>query len=182
MTLRAELGLSPWDVLADGLRRQTPLTFGTAVIVIGAILVISCWLGGIKPGPGTLANMTLIGVFADLMLNTGWGAHLGDDDVALRVALLVCGIVVIAVGSALYIGAGLGTGPRDSLMMLVARKTKLSIGASRAIVEGSALVIGIVLGGSAGVGTVVFAVTIGPAVQLFFKLFKMDAGEPERLG
>jgi uncharacterized membrane protein YczE len=67
-------------------------------------------------------------------------------------------------------------------MMLVARKTKLSIGASRAIVEGSALVIGIVLGGSAGVGTVVFAVTIGPAVQLFFKLFKMDAGEPERLG
>ena len=174
MTLRSNIGLSPWDVLADGIRLRTPLTFGTAVIAIGAVLVIATALGGVKPGVGTIANMVLIGVFADLMLATDVGAALRDGPIVWRVALDVGGIATIGVGSALYIGAELGTGPRDSLMVLLSRTAKLRIGVARAAIEGSALVAGIALGGTAGVGTALFALGIGPAVDLSFRAFGME--------
>jgi uncharacterized membrane protein YczE len=175
MTIRAELGISPWDVLADGLRLRTPLTFGTAVISVGIVLVVASILLGLRPGIGTLSNMVLIGVFVDLMLATEWGAGLEDGPIAPRVALLVAGIVTIGLGSALYIGAGLGAGPRDGLMVLIATRTRWGIGVSRAMVEGSALAVGIVLGGNAGAGTALFALGIGPSVDLAFRLFGMDA-------
>lgn len=174
MTLRAELGISPWDVLADGIHLHTPLTFGMAVIAIGAVLITVAAAFGIRPGPGTLANMLLIGVFADLMLATDIGAGLDDDRLILRVAVLLGGVAVIGLGSALYIGAQLGAGPRDSLMVTVATRTGWSVRLSRTIIEGSALLLGAILGGSVGIGTAVFAVTIGPSVHFFFDLFGMD--------
>ncbi|MEA2460788.1 MAG: uncharacterized protein QOH90_965 [Actinomycetota bacterium] len=173
MTLRADLGLSPWDVLHDGMRLRTPLTFGTATITIGVALVVLGVLWGIKPGPGTLANMVLIGVFVDLLLGTDLGAGVGDGSIALRALLLIGGIVTIGLGSALYIGAELGAGPRDGLMVLIATRTGWRVGVARALVEGSALVTGILLGGRAGVGTVVFALGIGPAVDVWFRVFGM---------
>lgn len=174
MTLRSEIGLSPWDVLADGIRIHTPLTFGMAVIAIGAVLVIATGLGGVKPGIGTIANMVLIGVFADLILATGIGAGLEESAVPWRVALDLAGIATIGIGSALYIGAELGTGPRDSLMVLLSRKAKLRIGVARGVIEGTALLGGIALGGTAGVGTALFALGIGPAVDVAFRLFGME--------
>ncbi|MGI8773474.1 MAG: YczE/YyaS/YitT family protein [Actinomycetota bacterium] len=175
MTLRASLGISPWDVLHDGLALQTPLTFGTAVIVVGLVLLLLSLMAGIKPGPGTIANMLLIGVFADLLLATGVGAGLHDGAIAIRLPLLLAGVVIVGLGSALYIGAELGAGPRDSLMVAVATRFNMRVGVARAIVEGSALVAGILLGGQVGVGTVIFAVAIGPSVDVSFRLFGMDS-------
>lgn len=174
MTLRSNIGLSPWDVLADGIRLRTPLSFGTAVIAIGAVLIVASLLGGVKPGIGTIANMLLIGVFADLMLATDVGVGLMNGPLVWRVALDLGGIATIGLGSALYIGAELGTGPRDSLMVLLSRKAKLRIGVARAIIEGTALLAGIALGGTAGVGTALFALGIGPAVDISFRLFGME--------
>ena len=175
MFLRAALGLSPWDVLADGVRINSPLTFGQAIIAIGLVLVLGSLLAGIKPGPGTIANMLLIGAFADLMLSTGVGAGLDEGAMWLRVAVMLGGIAITGLGSALYIGAGLGAGPRDSLMIAVATRAHIRVGAARAILEGLALLLGFVLGGSVGIGTIAFALGIGPAVDVAFQLFRMDS-------
>ncbi|MDP9067005.1 MAG: hypothetical protein M3N53_01485 [Actinomycetota bacterium] len=175
MFLRASLGLSPWDVLADGVRRNSPVTFGQAVILIGLVLVLGSLVAGIKPGPGTIANMILIGAFADLMLATGIGAGLDDMSVWIRFIVMLGGIVVTGIGSALYIGAGLGAGPRDSLMIAVATRAGIRVGIARAIIEGTALLLGFLLGGSIGVGTAVFALGIGLSVDVAFQLFGMDA-------
>ncbi len=179
-TLRAELGISPWDVLADGVRLNTPLTFGQAIIAIGFVLVAVSFAAGVRPGPGTIANMILIGVFADLMLLTDVGSGLDDSALILRLIVLVVGIAIIGLGSALYIGAELGAGPRDSLMVTVARRFKLRVGVARAIIEGSALIAGVILGGDAGLGTALFALAIGPAVDIAFTLFRMDASGRRR--
>jgi uncharacterized membrane protein YczE len=175
LTLRADLGISPWDVLADGIRLHTPLTFGQAVIAIGAVLIAVAAMFSIRPGPGTLANMVLIGLFADLMLATEIGAALNEQHPVWRVVVLLTGVAIIGLGSALYIGAQLGAGPRDSLMVSVATRFGLNVRTSRTIIEGSALLIGAILGGSVGIGTAVFAVTIGPCVHFFFDRFGMDS-------
>lgn len=182
MFLRAGLGLSPWDVLADGVRRNSPVTFGQAVILIGLVLVLGSLAAGIRPGPGTIANMILIGAFADLMLATGVGAGLDSGPLWLQALVMLGGIAMTGLGSALYIGAGLGAGPRDSLMIAVATRAKIRVGASRAIIEGLALIAGFLLGGVVGIGTVAFAFGIGPAVDIAFQLFGMDsAGRRRRI-
>jgi uncharacterized protein len=169
-------------VLADGLRRRTPLSFGEAVIGIGFALVVLTWFAGVRPGPGTIANMVLIGALEDLLLGTGFLDSVGGATVAVRTATCVGGIAMIGLGSALYIGAELGAGPRDSLMLAVARKMRWRVGIARALVEGTAFVSGLLLGGKWGVGTVLFAVGIGPSVDLWFRIFRMDnAGRKRRV-
>ena len=180
MFLRAGLGLSPWDVLADGVRRNSPVTFGQAIILIGLVLVLGSLAAGIKPGPGTIANMLLIGAFADLMLSTGIADDLDSGALWLRVVVMLGGIAMTGLGSALYIGAGLGAGPRDSLMIAVATRAKIRVGVSRAIIEGLALAAGFLLGGIVGIGTVAFAFGIGPAVDIAFQLFGMDSAGHRR--
>lgn len=180
MFLRAHLGLSPWDVLADGVRRNTPLAFGQAIIAIGLVLVIGSLLAGIKPGPGTIANMILIGAFADLMLATGIASGLDEAAIWLRVVVMLGGIVMTGLGSALYIGAELGAGPRDSLMIAVATKANIRVGVARALIEGVALLAGFLLGGVVGIGTVAFAFGIGPAVDIAFQIFGMDSAGRRR--
>jgi uncharacterized membrane protein YczE len=175
LTLRANLGLSPWDALADGVRYRTPLSFGEGVIIIGVGIVAVTWLAGTRPGPGTIANMLLIGSFADLLLRNGFLAGIVGTGLPLRTVTCIGGIVLVGLGSALYIGAGLGAGPRDSLMLAVARKTHWRIGVARAVVEGAAFVSGLLLGGRWGVGTLFYALGIGPSVDLWFTVFKMDS-------
>jgi uncharacterized membrane protein YczE len=174
ITLRAQLGVSPWDVLHDGMQIQTPLSFGQAVILIGLVLLILSFAVGIRPGPGTVANMLLIGIFEDLMLGSGLADDLGEQSLLLRVPMVLVGVLVIGLGSALYIGAELGAGPRDSLMVALSKRFKISTRIARTLVEGSALMGGVLLGGQLGVGTLIFVLTIGPAVQVFFRLFGMD--------
>jgi uncharacterized protein len=172
--LRSRLGVGPWDVLHDGIRHVTPLSFGVATILVGVVLLVAGALAGVRPGPGTLVNMLLIGIFCDAMLATGIGADLGTRGLPMRLAAVVAGVLLVALGSALYIGAGLGSGPRDSLMLAIAARTGLRVGVVRAIIETSVLVIGVLLGGAAGIGTILFAFGIGPAVEVAFRLLRVE--------
>ncbi len=158
--VRAELGLPPWDVLHQGVAERTSLTFGTVVIGF-SLLVMLLWIPlRQKPGPGTIANALLVGLFVDLGL---WlvpeVSHVG-----LRLAMLAGGIALCGVSTGLYVGAGLGPGPRDGLMTGLAARG-IPLGAARVAIELAALAIGWALGGTVGLGTVAFAVLIGPVVH-----------------
>jgi uncharacterized membrane protein YczE len=172
--LRSGLGVSPWDVLHDGIRQVTPLSFGVATVLVGVVLVAVALAAGIRPGPGTLANMVAIGLFADAMLATGIASDLDDGPLPLRLAAVVAGVGLVALGSALYIGAGLGSGPRDSLMLAISSRTRARVGLVRGLIEGSALAVGWLLGGAVGVGTLLYAFGIGPAVELAFRLLRVE--------
>jgi uncharacterized protein len=172
--LRSGLGVSPWDVLHDGIRQVTPLSFGAATVLVGVVLVTVALAAGIRPGPGTLANMLAIGAFADAMLATGIAGDLDARPLPLRLAAVAAGIGLVALGSALYIGAGLGSGPRDSLMLALSARTRVRVGTVRTLIEASVLAVGWLLGGAAGVGTILFAFGIGPAVELAFRLLRVE--------
>jgi uncharacterized membrane protein YczE len=174
LALRSELGVSPWDVFHDGIRQVTPLTFGAATIFVGVILVGVAALLGVRPGPGTLANMVLIGVFVDLLLSSGILAGLEALGFAVRFSVLVSGVLVVALGTALYIGARLGAGPRDSLMLAISARTGWRVGVIRALIELTVLGAGLLLGGAAGIGTILFAFGIGPAVEVAFRLLRVE--------
>ena len=175
MTLESGLGLSPWDVLNDGLRRRTPLSFGAAVILVGVVLVLVTTAAGMRPGPGTITNMLLIGAFIDVLLALGITSGASTWPYWAKVVLTIAGIVLVGLGTALYIGAELGAGPRDGLMVLVATRARMRVGVARALVEGTAFLAGALLGGSVGLGTVLFALGIGPAVDIWFRVFRMDS-------
>ena len=166
----SKLGLSPWDVLNQGLAKHTFLTFGTANIVIGVLVLCLAWsLGGV-PGIGTVANALLVGTFIQLLTSIGSIADLSQDGLGTRIPLLVAGILLIGPATAFYIGADLGAGPRDTLMLVGARRTRFRLGIVRGTLELAALVVGVVLGGTFGAGTVLFAFGIGPIVEASFFL------------
>lgn len=166
--LESRLGLSPWDVLHQGIARHTPLSFGEANIAVGILVLTVAFLLGASIGIGTITNAILVGGFVQLLTRLGPVAALAHDPLGTRVVLLVAGIALMGVGTALYIGAGLGAGPRDSLMVVGSQRTGFRIGAVRATLEVSALAVGFVLGGTVGVGTLAFALGIGPTVEFCF--------------
>lgn len=170
--LESGLGLAPWEVLHQGISRHTPLTYGTASIVVSVIAVAVAWRLGARIGFGTVANAVLIGAFIELLTRVPAIDRLSDSSLGARIGLLAAGIALIGVASALYIGAGLGAGPRDSLMVVGSQRTRLRIGAVRAALEVSALVAGFALGGTVGVGTLAFALLVGPAVEAGFWLLQ----------
>lgn len=170
--LESELGLSPWDVLHQGLAEHTPLSYGTANIAVGLLVLVLSALLGARIGPGTVANAVLIGVFIELLMRVPAVDALSEEGLGVRTALLVAGIGLVAVGSAFYLGAAMGAGPRDSLMLVLALRSHRRIGLVRTLLEASVVVVGAVLGGTVGVGTVAFAVGIGPALEASFWLLE----------
>ncbi len=170
--LESGLGLSPWDVLHQGLAEHTALSFGQANIAVGIVVVVAAWRLGARIGVGTLANAVLVGVFVDQLTALGPVDALSDSSLGIRIGLLVAGLVLMGVGTGFYLGADLGAGPRDSLMVVGARRTPFRIGVVRATIEVAALAVGIALGGTFGVGTVAFALGIGPAVEGSFWLLE----------
>jgi uncharacterized membrane protein YczE len=166
--LESGLGLGPWDVLNQGISERTPLSFGAANVAVGLAVLLAAWALGARIGPGTVANAILIGVFVDLLLEAGPLESLSEQSLGVRVALLVSAILLIGLGSGLYIGAAMGAGPRDSLMLVGARRTGVRIGAVRAALEVVVAAVGFALGGTVGIGTLAFAFGIGPAVELAF--------------
>lgn len=163
MVIRAALGLDPWDVFHAGVMAHVGMTFGEVVIVVG-FLVLLLWIPLRQmPGLGTVANVVLIGVATDATL----AMLSAPDGLLARGALLVGGITLNGLAGALYIGAQLGPGPRDGLMTGLARRTGRSIRLVRTSLEVTVLVVGFLLGGQVGLGTVLYAVGIGPLVQLF---------------
>jgi uncharacterized membrane protein YczE len=145
------------------------------VILVGVVLVVVTTATGLRPGPGTITNMLLIGAFIDVLLALGITSGASTWPYWARVLLTIAGIVLVGLGTALYIGAGLGAGPRDGLMVLVATRARMRVGLARALVEGTAFLAGALLGGSVGLGTVLFALGIGPAVDVWFRVFRMDS-------
>lgn len=175
LMIRADLGLSAWDVLHDALRALTPLTFGEAVVAVSVVVLVVSMALRVRPGPGTIANAVLVGVFTDAILRAPILDDLASGSFAPRLVVMLAGIWTIALGSALYISARLGAGPRDALMLGLALRTGRSAGAARTAIEAGVLVAGVSLGGSAGVGTAAFVILIGPAIDVSFRLFGMQS-------
>lgn len=170
LLLESRLGLSPWDVLNQGIAEQTPLSFGAANIAVAVAILLVAGRLSAPIGPGTVANAVLVGVFVDLIVRVGAVERLGEGPLVVRAGLVVAGIATIAVGSAFYLGASFGAGPRDSLMLGLAQRTSTRVGLVRALLEGGATAAGFALGGTVGVGTLAFALGIGPAIELAFAL------------
>ncbi len=178
LSLQCNLGASSWTVLHDGISRHTPLSIGLATLLVGVLMVGVSWLAGIRPGIGTIANMILVGVFLDLILITGLVPE--AEAYPVRVAMLLAAIAVLGLGSALYIKAGFGAGPRDSFMFAVQRRTQLRVGIVRWMMEVGAVVIGIILGGSFGIGTIIFAMLVGVSVDVWFTLLRVRVAAPPK--
>jgi uncharacterized membrane protein YczE len=172
LQLEAGLGLAPWDVLHQGIAKHTPLTFGEATIAVGVVVLGFAWRLGARIGPGTVANAVLVGSFIQAFTAIPAVDGLSDDRLAVRIVLLTAAMPLFGVASALYLGAWLGAGPRDSLMVAVGALTHLRLGVVRAGLELLALAVGFVLGGKVGIGTLVFAVCIGPALEAGFWLLR----------
>jgi uncharacterized membrane protein YczE len=166
----ARLGLSPWDVLNQGIAKHTPLSFGEANIAVGVTVLVVAALLGARIGPGTVANAVLIGTFVDVLLRIGSVQRLATAPLPARVGLLMLGVALMGIATGLYVGASFGAGPRDSLMLVLSARTHVRIGIVRACLEAAALAAGFALGGKVGIGTVVYVVAIGPAVEGSFAL------------
>lgn len=174
LLVRADLGLDPWDVFHQGVARHTGLSIGTVSIVAGA-LVLLVWVPiRQRPGLGTVSNVLLVGLSMD---GTLWLVP-EVRTLLVRVPLMAAGVVVNAVATALYISADFGPGPRDGLMTGLHRATGRSIRLVRTAIEVTVLTAGLLLGGSAGVGTVAYALGIGPLVQVFLRLFSAPGARP----
>jgi len=170
MMVRGDLGLAPWDVLHSGLIRHVPITLGQAVVVMSFVVLLAWVPLRETPGIGTISNALVIGFSAD-----GTLALLDrPDGLAARVALMLGGIVLCGLASGLYIGAQLGRGPRDGLMTGLHRRTGLSLRLVRTGLEVAVVVVGLVLGGVAGPGTLLYALAIGPLTQLVLPWFTVD--------
>jgi uncharacterized membrane protein YczE len=164
--VRAGLGLDPWDVFHQGLTRHTPMTIGIASAVVG-VAVLLAWIPlRNRPGIGTVANIVVIAVTVD----AGLWLLPTPTSLPLRIAMMVGAVVFNAVSTVLYVGAGLGPGPRDGLMTGLVVRTGLSVRLVRTSIEATVLGIGWLLGGTVGVGTVLYAFGIGPLVQLFLRI------------
>jgi uncharacterized membrane protein YczE len=161
LQIRAGLGLDPWDVLHQGIAQRTGLSFGTVVIIVGA-LVLLAWIPlRQRPGFGTVSNVVVIGLAVDAALARIPGA----GSLPVAVAMLAGGVGLNGLAGAAYIGAGLGPGPRDGLMTGLVKRTGRSVRLVRTSIELTVLAAGAGLGGTVGVGTIVYALGIGPIVH-----------------
>jgi len=168
LMIESRLGLDPWDVLHYGIAQHLPVSFGTVVIGVG-LLVLLAWIPLRQwPGLGTISNAIVIGLVTDAAL----ALLARPDAIGWRVTFLVAGIVGNGIATAMYIGAHLGPGPRDGLMTGLVRRTGLSVRLVRTTIEVSVLAIGWLLGGVVGVGTVAYALAIGPLVHVLLPLFE----------
>ncbi|HEY7813110.1 MAG TPA: hypothetical protein VIC62_07720 [Nakamurella sp.] len=181
LMVRAVLGLDPWDVFHQGLtalvNRWLPLSYG-AVITIVSGLVLLLWIPlRQRPGVGTIANAAIIGFAVDVTL---WLIP-PVDDLTVRIVLLVASVAGNALAGALYIGAGLGPGPRDGLMTGLVARGVGSVRVVRTVIEVTVLAIGWMFGGIVGVGTVVYAVAIGPLLHVLLPKLQVSAVTEEQL-
>ncbi|MFG3256307.1 YitT family protein [Streptomyces sp. NPDC048172] len=178
LMVRGALGLDPWDVFHQGLSKHTGLSIGTIAIIAGAAVLLLWWPMRQRPGLGTVSNVFLVGLSMDATL---WLLP-GQELLAVRIPLLVSGVVLNGMATGLYISARFGPGPRDGLMTGLHEVTGRSIRLVRTGIELAVLAVGMLLGGSAGIGTVVYALAIGPLSQFFLRVFALPGdGGPTRV-
>lgn len=172
MAIQATLGTNPWTVFAQGLAEKTGLSVGTLVVLIGVVLLIFLWMLREPLGIGTVLNVLLVGAVIDL---TTWALPDGDS-LAYRLPLIFFSPILLGLASGLYLGAGVGPGPRDGLMTALNRRG-LPIWQARTGLELAALAAGWILGGKVGLGTVWLAAAIGPCVQFFLPRLRITSPE-----
>ena len=173
MLLQANVGLEPWSVLQQGIAQTCGITYGVSSILVGAAVILIAIACGERVGFGTVANIVLCGVFIDTLLALGWVPLM--TSLGSGVLMLLAGLELLALGTWLYMQSALGTGPRDALMVALARKTGRSVGLCRAAVELVIIFVGWRLGGQVGLGTVISALGLGTLFNLNFALLHFDA-------
>ena len=172
LLVRSSLGVMPWDVLHQGLARRLPLSFGMVTIAVGAVVLLAWIPLRQRPGLGTVSNVVVIGVVVDAVLF----AVPEQRVLGVRIALLAAGVVLNAAATAAYIGARFGPGPRDGLMTGIVARTEWPVRRVRTAIEVSVVAVGWLLGGTLSVGTLVYAVAVGPLVHPLLPLLR--APEP----
>ena len=182
LMINANIGYAPWEVFHVGLANTIGLTIGVTSIIAGVIIVIIVTILGEELGFGTICSMILTGVFIDLVFIINIIPK--TDNLLMGIIMLIFGLFIIAIGSYFYIKSAFGAGPRDNLMVVLAKKTKLPVGLCRGIIELMVTVIGWVLGGMIGIGTIISVVAVGFCIQITFKILKFDvtAVKHETLG
>jgi uncharacterized membrane protein YczE len=178
LMIRGNIGTSAWVVLEAALAEKFGVTVGTMTVIMGFLVLTSAVAMREKLGWGTLANILSIGPWVDV-----WNSFMPTvtDNLPLQVGMLLLAVFLMGLGSAIYIGVDAGAGPRDSLMLAIKRTTGISIRAARAMIEVTVVTVGWLLGGPAGIGTLVFALLIGPSVQWGFKIFKVQPHREEEV-
>ena len=171
--VNAQIGLSPWDAFHQGISLKTGITMGQASITVGLVIVILDAVLGEGVGWGTVLNMIFIGVFLDMIKAAN--VIPVADNLFMGIIMMIIGIIISAVSTVVYLGAGLGSGPRDGLMLALNKKTSKPVGALRTGIELTALVSGWLLGGQVGLGTVMSAFGLGYAIQIGFKICNIDS-------
>jgi uncharacterized membrane protein YczE len=174
LQVQAMLGLGPWDVFHEGVAEHTGLSFGT-VVILASVAVLLLWIPlKQKPGLGTISNVLVVGLAADLGL-----AFIPEGGtLPVQVLMLAAGVGLNAVAGAAYLGANFGPGARDGLMTGFVKLSGASVGKVRTTIELSIMAIGFALGGTVGLGTIVYALSIGPLLQLMIPTFKAPAPVP----
>jgi uncharacterized membrane protein YczE len=173
MMVHASIGLAPWDVLAQGISKQTGLSFGQSTIAV-SVMVLLAWIPlRVKPGIGSILNAILLGVFADFWLPLMPRL----DGYVFQLIWFVLGLVVISFATGLYISCGMGKGPRDGLNTGIAQRFKLPFWQARSLVEVVVVLVGFMLGGQVREGTLIFAFAIGYLNQLGLRLFRLVDGK-----
>ncbi len=170
LMVRGDLGLAPWDVLHSGLAAHLPFDLGVTIVLLSFVVLLAWIPLRERPGIGTIANAVVVGLTASLALVV----LERPESLAVRAAYMLTGIVLCGVATACYIGAQLGRGPRDGLMTGLHRRTGLSLRLVRTALEVGVVVVGLLLGGHLGVGTVLFAVGIGPLTQVLLPAFVVE--------
>lgn len=177
LMIKAAVGASPWIVFHMGIARHAPLSFG-GVMILTAVIVLLVWIPLRQmPGLGTLANSFLLGPFAEANLALLPSLH----SLVMNYAFMLAGVVTCGFATALYVGAQLGPGPRDGLMTGLTRLTGWPIRRVRTLIEATVLVIGAVLGGAVGIGTLVFAICVGPLTQFFMRYTVVELNGPTKI-
>ena len=174
--IRSNLGTSPWAVLEVAISKLTGITPGRMSIIVGFVVLLGALALREKIGWGTLGNILFIGLWEDMFL--GMIPSI-ENNLLLQGAIMLTAIFLMGIATDIYIGVDAGAGPRDSLMLAFHRTTNISIRLGRAIIEITVVAVGWFLGGPLGVGTVIFALLIGPAVQWSFKVFHVKPHKPE---
>lgn len=171
LLIQANLGTNPWSILSVALSNLSGLSVGTLIIIIGVVVAVVAIALGEQVGWGTLGNMLFIGPWADLFL---WLIPSVSGNLLLQGTMLLVGIGLLGFSTGLYISVNAGAGPRDSLMLALQRKTGWALGRVRSSIELVVFLVGWLLGGPFGVGTILIAVLIGPSIQWAFKLFGVE--------
>ncbi len=175
MMLQANVGLEPWSVLQQGMSKTFGITYGTAAMIVGAVVIAIAFFCGESFGLGTLSNIFICPIFIDILLYLNWIPLM--NSLPAGIAMLLAGMELLALGTWLYMKSALGSGPRDALMVVLSRKTGRSVGFCRSSVEVLAIAVGWLLGGQVGIGTVITGLGIGPLFNLNFALLRFRAAE-----